>query len=333
MSGSEKIFSGVLLVRKDKDCTSHQIVDEVRQILKQRPVGHAGSLDPMARGLLVILCGTATKLSSFFTNSDKRYQLSIKFGVETSTFDIQGEVVNSQPVDLEKEELRKLLQAETRELEIPVPIYSAMKLKGRRLYSYAFAGKGEEIEPPMKRMSFWDLDIHEIQKDSVCLSVTCSKGSYIRSWAHYLGQKIGTGACLSGLERLSSGDFSVENSLTTTEIAEKLSKKMPEDEEELKALLGKSFLFTAETLSQFKAIELTAKNARFLQAGRLPVWLVQKCMENQIKVNQSGEAEILKAICDKRIVALLEMQPFKKIRILKNFPFGIKSTSMKLSEA
>ena len=113
----------------------------VRQILNQRAVGHAGTLDPMARGLLVILCGMATKLSNYFLTNDKRYKLSIKFGLETKTFDLQGEVLKSEEVSLKKEEIEKLLKKEACDLEIPVPIFSAVKVKGRKLYSYAFSGQ------------------------------------------------------------------------------------------------------------------------------------------------------------------------------------------------
>ena len=99
----QTIFHGVLLINKGKGCTSHQIVNKVRQILKQKAVGHAGTLDPMAEGLLVVLCGIATKLSSYFLNSDKHYKLSIKFGLETNTFDLQGDVLKSEEVSLKRE--------------------------------------------------------------------------------------------------------------------------------------------------------------------------------------------------------------------------------------
>ncbi len=317
---SQKVFSGVLLINKDKDGTSHQIVDEVRKILKQRAVGHAGTLDPTARGLMVILCGMATKLSHYFLNADKRYKLSLKFGLETNTFDLQGKVLKSKEVSLKKEEIENLLKKESRELEIPVPVFSAVKIKGKKLYSYAFAGREKEVDLPVKKMSFWDLDIHSIQKDSASLSISGSKGSYIRSWVHYLGQKMKTGACLIQLERLSSGNFNVQDSLTTEELKNKLSKNFPEEEEGLKSLLGDSFLFPGSALSQFPEIELNGKNAKLLQQGKLPLYVLSASQKDQIKVNKKGQSQILKAVKGGKLVALLEMQPFKKIKILKNFP-------------
>ena len=313
-------FNGILLINKNKDCTSHDIVDEVRRILKQQAVGHAGTLDPMARGLLVILCGMATKLSPYFLNNDKSYRLSIKFGRETNTFDLQGEVLKSKEVSLKKEEVEKLLKEETRDLEIPVPVFSAVKVKGRKLYSYAFSGKEDEIKPPLKKMSFWGLKIHEIQKDSVSLTVTASKGSYIRSWVHHLGQKTKTGACLSQLERLSSGDFHVNQSLTTDELKQKLSENFPEDEEQLKSILGDSFLFPSSALNQFPQLELTGKNVQMLKQGRMPLYILSATQKDQISVNKKGQAQILKAVRGQKLVALLEMRPFEKVRILKNFP-------------
>ena len=196
-----QFFNGVLLINKDKDCTSHQIVHAVRKILKQKSIGHAGTLDPLARGLLVILCGSATKLSSYFINQDKRYYLSLKFGLQTSSFDLQGEVLHSEELSLRPEDIKRVLEEGACDLEIPVPIFSAVKVEGKKLYSYAF--KGKEIQPPLKKMSFWGLEIHEIQKDSASVSVSCSKGSYIRSWVNYLGRKMNTG----GLFDLSEQNF------------------------------------------------------------------------------------------------------------------------------
>ena len=317
---SQEEFHGLLLINKDIDCTSHQMVNKVRHILQQKSIGHAGTLDPMARGLLVVLCGMATKLSSYFLMDDKRYKLNIKFGLETNTFDLQGEVIKSKSVSLKKEDIKKLLKKWTGELEIPVPIFSAVKVKGRKLYSYAFAGKEKDIQIPLKKMSFWGLEIHDIQKDAVSLSISCSKGSYIRSWAHYLGQKIKTGACLTKLERLLSGSFSIEQSITIEELKEKVSAKLPENNQQLKSLLGDSFLFPKEALTQFPELYLTRRNARILQKGQVPAYILKEKQTDQIGVNQTGRSQIVKALRGETLVALLEIKPYEKIKILRNFP-------------
>ena len=313
-----QLFNGVLLINKDTDCTSHQVVHSVRKILKQKSVGHAGTLDPLAKGLLVVLCGSATKLSPYFINQDKRYDLSLKFGLQTSSFDLAGELLHSEKVSLKKEEIKQLLEQGACELEIPVPIFSAVKVDGKKLYTYAF--KGKEIKPPLKKMSFWDLEINEIQKDSASLSISCSKGSYIRSWVNYLGQQMKTGACLTYLKRVSSGDFKLENGLTVSQLQEKVSQSFPTDEQALKELLGDSFLLSSSALTQFPQIELTLRNASLLGQGRVPLYVSSYFQKEQITVNKQGQPQILKAVREDKLLALLELRPFEKIKILRNFP-------------
>ncbi|MDE0091885.1 MAG: tRNA pseudouridine(55) synthase TruB [Oligoflexia bacterium] len=314
----QSLFNGILLINKDENCTSHQVVHEVRKIFKQKAIGHAGTLDPLARGLLVILCGSATKLSPYFLNQDKRYHLNLKFGLQTNTFDLQGDTLYSEDVSLKKEDIKRVLERGACDLEIPVPLFSAVKVKGQKLYSYAF--KGKEIQPPVKKMSFWDLEIHKIQKNSACLSVSCSKGSYIRAWVNYLGQEMKTGACLTYLKRVSSGAFELENSLTVSQLREKISQKFPIDEEALKQILGKSFLFSNTALNQFPQIELTARNAKLLQQGRIPLYILSQAQKEQIVVNKRGQSQILKAVKGEKLLALLELRPFSKMKILRNFP-------------
>ncbi|MCY4321782.1 MAG: tRNA pseudouridine(55) synthase TruB [Bdellovibrionaceae bacterium] len=313
------LFNGLLLINKDRDCSSHQVVHEIRKILNQRSIGHAGTLDPLAKGLLIILCGSATKLSSYFINQNKRYNLSLKFGLQTDTFDLEGKVLNSKEVSLKPEDIKKVLKQNTCDLEIPVPIFSAVKVKGRKLYSYAF--KDQKIDLPLKKMSFWDLEIHDIKKDSARLSISCSKGSYIRAWVNHLGQNIKTGACLTELTRVSSGDFELKNSLTLSELKQKVSQQFPTDENRLKQILEESFLFSNSALSQFSQIELTERNAKILKQGNLPDYILSQLEKDQIAVNKKGQAQILKVVKAQKLLALLEIKPFEKIKILRNFPY------------
>ena len=310
-------FHALLLINKEKACSSHQVVHEVRKILKQKTIGHAGTLDPMAEGLLVLLCGSAVKLSSYFLNQDKRYKLSLKFGLETDTLDLEGQILKSQAVSLKKEDIAALLQQETKTLELPVPIFSAVKVKGQALYKYAVKGQ-TDVKIPFKKMSFWDLNIQDIQKDGLSLSVSCSKGSYIRSWVHHLGQKMQTGACLTKLNRISSGDFQLKDSIGLSQLKEKLSEKHPANETELKQLLGDSCLFSHTALKSFPHVELAKKHLQFLKQGRLPLYLITESQKNQIQTNKKNETQILKAVRKDRIFSLLELRPFKKMRILRN---------------
>ena len=318
MAENASKFHGVLLVDKDKGPTSHAVVSRVRRILSQKAVGHAGTLDPLASGLMVILCGAGTKLSQWLLNADKRYRFQFRFGWETDTLDLGGKLLRSQEVALKPQLIEDILKKSARELEIPVPVFSAMKIKGRKLYSYAFSGK--KIDPPLKKMRFWDLEIHSIQKDRAEVSLSCSKGSYIRSWVQQLGRETQTGACLTGLKRLSSGSFQLKHSLSLDELKDKIANKAPQNEEDLKSLLGESFLFSSEALRDFPSLELTGQNSAILRQGRVPLYILSAFQGDQIRVNKSGKEQIVKAVRGNRLSALLVLRPFEKIRILKNFP-------------
>ena len=313
------MFHGVLLVNKHKNTTSHDIVKDVRSLLGQKEVGHAGTLDPMAEGLLVILCGMACKLSQYLLNQEKRYEVEVSFGIETDSLDITGKVLKKKEVSLDKKDLEELLKKETRTLTLPIPIFSAAKVEGKRLYSYAFKGEKDKVKIPEKEMSFYDLEIKKLEKDKALFAVSCSKGSFLRAFAHHLGQQTKTGACLSGLKRLSSGKFKVEDSLRVQELKEKLKTPIKE-EENLKQTLKSSFLLPSEALPQFPEMSLNHQNARILKTGRIPSYIIKEQEDSQIDVNKKGKSQILKLVRDKQILALLEISPYEKIKILKNFP-------------
>ena len=310
-------FHGLLLINKEKSYSSHHVVAQIRKILKQKSIGHAGTLDPMAQGLLVILCGSATKLSPYFINQNKRYHLSLQFGLVTDSFDLEGKIIQSKPVDLKKESLVSLLKQETRDLELPVPLFSATKVKGKALYSYAVKGQSD-VHIPVKKMNFWDLNIEKIEKDKATVSVSCSKGSYIRSWVHYLGQKMHTGACLTFLNRVSSGDFKLENSLSLSQLEEKLSNQHPQTKEDLKELLGNSFIYSHLALKDFPSIELAKKHLVFLKQGRLHPYLIEESQIYQRESNKESRHQIVKVIRDNTLHALLEIKPYQRIKILRN---------------
>ena len=310
-------LSGVLLVNKTGSNTSHDIVQKIRRIFQQKAVGHAGTLDPVAKGLLVILLGQATKLSHYLLNNDKRYTLQMKFGLETETFDREGKVVKDEPVHLDRKQIEEALRDSTGELQLTVPYFSAVKVKGRKLYSYARVG--EKVDLPVKTMSFYDLKILETGKDMASISVSCTKGSYMRSWVHFVGEKLKTGACLMELTREESFPFYLSNSVTEEELEESFLNSPPESEEALKKCFPKSFLLTAESLPHYLAVELTQRDKETLFTGQIPGFLIEESMPWQIEVNKTQQNRIFQAVKDNQLVALLELQPFKKIKILKNF--------------
>lgn len=209
-------FHGLVLVRKPSGITSHDVVSKLRRILKTKSVGHAGTLDPLAEGLMVALVGEATKLSNYILNDDKAYRLKAKLGVETDTLDITGQVLKTSAVDASTERIRDLGLSLQGPMSLKVPIYSAIKIKGQKLYDYA--RNEEEVEIPSKEMTFWDVEFLGREGDEAEFNFKCSKGSYVRSWIGLLGERLGCGATMSALTRTWSSPFHLEQSVTLEEL-------------------------------------------------------------------------------------------------------------------
>lgn len=229
-------MNGLLLINKPAGVTSHDVVYRVRKIMQTKEVGHSGTLDPMASGLMVILVGEATKLSSFVTDGDKEYRLGIKLGITTDTLDVTGQVLTEKPVICEAEQILKEALNLQGEFDLPIPMYSAKKVDGKKLYEYA--REDITIEQPRKVMKFWDVRSHNTEK-TIEFSLFCSKGSFIRSWAQLLGEKLGCGAALSSLIRTKSHFYTLEDAISLDdleklEIAERLKRLVPLDQ----ALVG-----------------------------------------------------------------------------------------------
>lgn len=206
---------GLLLVDKPSGMTSHDVVSRVRRLAGTKEVGHSGTLDPLASGLMVVLLGEATKLSSIVTEGDKAYEVQVQLGIETDTLDITGQVEKTNPVTVKKDEVVAKALALFGEMQLPIPLYSAKKIDGKKLYEYA--RDGEEVEIPSKAMTFWDvtyLENLEAEKENrYSFHLHCSKGSFIRSWVKLLGEQLGCGAAMSVLRRTKSHDFTVGQAL------------------------------------------------------------------------------------------------------------------------
>lgn len=205
---------GLLLVDKPSGMTSHDVVSRVRRIAGTKEVGHSGTLDPLASGLMVVLIGEATKLSSIVTEGDKAYEVQIQLGLETDTLDVTGQVEKTFHVHCKKEEVIAKALALKGQLQLPIPIFSAKKIDGKKLYEYA--REGEEVEIPLKSMTFWDvvyIENPEAEKEQrYSFHLQCSKGSFIRSWVKLLGEQLGCGATMSALRRTKSHDFTLAQS-------------------------------------------------------------------------------------------------------------------------
>ena len=200
---------GFLNVRKPKGMTSHDVVYRIRRASKVKQVGHTGTLDPFAEGVLPVCVGKATRLIEYL-NDDKEYIAVVKFGVETDTYDLDGQVLTVSDKKVSKEELEAVLPEFRGEIMQMPPMYSAIKVKGKKLYEYARKGQDVEIEPRKVFIEKLELRSFDFENQTAEIVVKCSKGTYIRSIAHDIGQKLMCGAHLVGLTRTQAGKFGIE---------------------------------------------------------------------------------------------------------------------------
>jgi tRNA pseudouridine55 synthase len=212
-------ISGVLVVDKPVGMTSHDVVQAIRNGTGLRRAGHTGTLDPRASGVLVILVGPAVRLSEYVSASDKRYQAIIRLGGKTDTFDADGKFTqNNQPVNVTEQQFEEVLKTFIGEIEQTPPPYSAVKVQGRK--AYEMARKGEEVELEPRKITVHHLEVLEWAPPEVVIDVHCSSGTYVRSLANDLGEKLGCGAYLVGLRRTKSGRFSLRDATPLRKLQE-----------------------------------------------------------------------------------------------------------------
>ncbi len=215
-------FNGILLIDKPQEWTSHDVVAKLRGILKTKRIGHAGTLDPLATGLLVVLVGNACKASQYLMSQEKAYTGTITLGIVTNSQDSDGEILekNVVPEALSDAEISaKMKEMEGDQYQIP-PMFSAIKVNGIPLYKAA--RKGQEVAREKRFIRISKFEMTARRNDEIDFEVECSKGTYVRTIAHDLGKKIGPGAHLSALRRTLSGKFKIENA-TTLDALQKMS--------------------------------------------------------------------------------------------------------------
>lgn len=214
----DNTFDGLLNIAKPAGMTSHDVVARVRKILKLRRVGHAGTLDPAASGVLPICVGQGTRVAEYLSESGKSYRARIEFGVETDTYDLEGTITSSTSTDtLERPHIEEVLvRFKGRQMQMP-PRYSAIKIQGQAAYKRVRAG--EEVSLQARPIEIFRLEIVDWHNPTLTLDIGCSKGTYIRSLAYDLGKATGFGAHLSDLVRTRSGPFRLEESITLEELA------------------------------------------------------------------------------------------------------------------
>ena len=231
-------LNGILLIDKPHGMTSNQVLQRVKRIFQACKAGHTGSLDPIATGLLPLCFGEATKVSQFMLDADKQYWVRIKLGEATTTYDIEGEVVFSSVVNVDRRQIEKALKSFTGTISQLPPMYSAVKQGGQALYKLAREGK--EVERNPREVTVYRIDLLDFDGEYLELEILCSKGTYVRSIAHDLGQELGCGAHVVELRRLGVGDFRIDEAVDLEDIEDLQS---PEEVERLllpvdEALLG-----------------------------------------------------------------------------------------------
>ena len=301
--------SGIVLIDKPEGMTSFSVVSAVRKILGIKKAGHAGTLDPFATGLLVVALGRATRVLRYMENHDKTYRTTMELGIITDTGDKEGKIVGGTLPD-EKERarllendaslIREAVMSMKGEITQVPSIYSAIKISGRPAYDYARSG--QEVEIPSRQVTIHSIEIHEIyEKDGklrVDMTVSCSKGTYIRSLCEDIGKKLGCGAYCLALRRLKAGAFSVENALSLEELREKAEGA--KEEGEVDFLLPEMC-----ALSDLLKISVSEKEARDLRNGKkLDFSVFKDRMEN---IGAAMEQRVL-AVAGSEPVAVIYSQ-------------------------
>ena len=278
-------ISGALVVDKPIGLTSHDVVQIIRRGTNIRRAGHTGTLDPRASGVLVVLLGPAVRLSEYVSASDKRYQAVIQFGSTTDTYDADGQILTTNPVDITEEQLDQALQQFIGEIEQVPPPYSAVKVKGRKAYEMARAGEEVNLQP--RKITVYTLELLEWSSPEAVIDVYCSSGTYIRSLANDLGKILGCGAHLAGLRRTKSGRFTLRDAVPLRKLRETF-----EDSTWYQYLIP-----AAEALSDWPSIELTEEQMDSIRHG------------HRITA-EAGIGKMARGISDQgELVALLEFDP------------------------
>lgn len=207
-------MNGVLLIDKPQEFTSFDVVAVIRRLAGQKKIGHTGTLDPNATGVLVVLLGNATKAQDLILNHDKTYVADFKLGITTDTLDIWGEVTNEKKSSVTREDIQNIIPEFTGEISQIPPMFSAVQKNGQRLYD--LARQGIEVERESRRVTIYSLELLEFDEQTQCgkLKVACSKGTYIRTLIDDMGRKLGAGAVMTGLTRTSACGFDISDCIT-----------------------------------------------------------------------------------------------------------------------
>ena len=275
-------MDGFLLLDKEKGISSNQLVQKVKKLLSLKKVGHLGTLDPMATGLMILAINRATKFSSYFLESDKSYCASIQLGSSTDTDDAMGNIISSSDIIPNEKDINKSLASFIGQSMQTAPFFSALKHKGKPLYKYA--REGEFISKPPREINIFSIKNIICEHNKCSFIVHCSKGTYIRSIARDLGDKLNSGGHLSALRRLSQGIFNIKNAMTIENI-------------ELNKLIT-----IEEAFSELSEIQLDSNQTKFFMNG---VKIEETNLEDDTyKIYNSSEKFVGLGLVSKSVLAL-----------------------------
>ncbi len=305
-------LNGLLLIDKPDGLTSHDVVARVRRILGLRAVGHAGTLDPIASGLLVLLLGEGTKISDYVLNGDKAYEVTVRLGVTTDTLDRAGKTLEEKPVSVTEDQVRDAVKKLTGVLQLQVPAHSAVKIDGKKLYEYA--RKDQEIELPIREMDFRTTNLSRIELPLVTVSMSCSKGSYVRAWASKLGEILGCGGHVQELRRTVSEPYRVEQAIGL-EVLEELWKNSAARDG---SILGPAWIPLKDTIPSFRTLRVDGREEVLMRNGQIANKLQTQLLS---LVPVTGVAPGVKVISSDTddMVALLVPEPGQFFRIKRVF--------------
>lgn len=250
------MIHGVINIYKEKGYTSHDVVAKLRGIVGQRKIGHTGTLDPDAQGVLPVCLGKATKLCDMLTDKDKTYEAVMLLGVSTDSQDASGQILEEKDTQsLTVEMVEKAVMSFTGEYDQIPPMFSALKVNGKKLYELAREGK--EVERKPRRVTIHDIKILEMELPRVRMEVSCSKGTYIRTLCHDIGQMLGCGGCMEALLRTRVERFTIEESITLDEV-----RALKEENR-----LSEKLIAIDEMFSQYKKVYLKPAAANAVRCG------------------------------------------------------------------
>jgi len=282
---TEPLFAGAVLLDKPSGPTSHDMVKEIRKLLGITRVGHTGTLDPMASGLLVVLVGRATKLAEYVPSDPKVYRGTVVLGVTTDTMDMEGRVIERRTCLAAPEEVEGVFRSLVGELEQEPPLFSAAKYRGRPLYSYA--RKGEEVPRRRRRVKVYDFRLEDWRPSGSSVEadfqVSCSPGTYVRELASRVGDMLGCGGALGALRRLASGPFRVEEAVTVEALRTEAAKGVLQLMRPLEVLRGRRVLGLREEHQR------VARNGAPLRADMLESGLEGVAEGEVVAVTWRGE--------------------------------------------